>query len=157
MTKLRVTGASAEADVEVRTYLEGLAHERLVDLVLELASADELALARLRLDAAKAVSGPPPFRAFLDAIDGAFETDDYVSYREAYDYAERIREVTGAVRGMLDDGEPEAVIELCEHALERAEDAFGSVDDSDGCLVEIAAELQELHLAEVYCDPASLW
>ena len=139
--------AAVEADVDVRTYLEGLAHERLVDLVLELASADELALARLRLDAAKAVSGPPPFRAFLDAIDGAFETDDYVSYREAYDYAERIREVIGAVRGMLEDGEPEAVIELCEHALERAEDAVGSVDDSDGCLVEIAAELQELHLA----------
>ena len=38
--------------------------------------------------------------------------------------------MTGAVRGMLDDREAEAVIELCEHALERAEDAIGSVDDS---------------------------
>jgi uncharacterized Zn finger protein len=94
-----------DAEVDVRAYLEGLGHERLVDLVLELAAADELALARLRLDAAKAVSGSPPLRAFLDAIDGAFETDDYVSYREAYDYAARIREVIGAVRGLLDDGE----------------------------------------------------
>ncbi len=124
----------------MRTYLEGLGHEQLVELVLEIASADERTLARLRLDAARAVSGPPPLRAFLDAIDDAFATDDYVSYREAYDYAERIREVIGAVRGMLDDGEPEAMIELCEHALERAEDAVGSVDDSDGCLGDIAAE-----------------
>ncbi|HUZ09101.1 MAG TPA: SWIM zinc finger family protein [Acidimicrobiales bacterium] len=148
-----------EADVDVRTYLEGLGNERLVDLVLELAAADELALARLRLDAAKAVAGPPPLRAFLDAIDNAFETDDYVSYREAYDYAERIREVIGAVRGLLDDGDAEAVIELCEHALERAEDAVGSVDDSNGCLGEIAAELQELHLAackKARPDPVAL-
>ena len=136
-----------ESHVDVRAYLEGLGHERLVDLVLELAAADELALARLRLDAATAVSGPPPLRAFLDAIDGAFATDDYVSYREAYDYAERIGEVIVAVRGLLDDGEAEAVITLCEHALERAEDAIGSVDDSNGCLGGIAAELQELHLA----------
>ena len=148
-----------DAEVEVRTYLEGLGHERLVDLMLELAAADELALARLRLEAAKAVAGPPPLRAFLDAIDDAFETDDYVSYREAYDYAARIREVIGAVRGLLDDGEAEAVIELCEHALERAEDAIGSVDDSDGCLGEIAAELQELHLAackKARPDPVAL-
>jgi len=148
-----------EADVDVRAYLEGLAHERLVDLVVELAAADELAFARLRLDAAKADSGPPPLRAFLDAIDGAFETDDYVSYREAYDYAARIREVIGAVRALLDDGEAEAVITLCEHALERAEDAIGSVDDSDGCLGDIAAELQELHLTackKARPDPVAL-
>ncbi len=148
-----------DAEVDVRTYLEGLGHERLVDLVLELAAADELAVARLRLDAAKASSGPPPLRAFLDAIDGAFETDDYVSYREAYDYAARIREVIGAVRGLLHDGEAEAVIALCEHALERTEDATGSVDDSNGCLGDIAAELQELHLAackKARPDPVAL-
>lgn len=141
------TQPDVESHVDVRAYLEGLAHERLENLVLELTSADELALARLRLDAAKAASGPPPLRAFLDAIDGAFETDDSVSYREAYDYAARIREVIVAVRSLLDDGEAEAVMELCEHALERAEDAVGSVDDSNGCLGDIAAELQELHLA----------
>ncbi|MHB1823564.1 MAG: SWIM zinc finger family protein [Acidimicrobiales bacterium] len=148
-----------ESHVDVQAFLEGLGHERLVDLMLELAAADELALARLRLEAAKAVAGPPPLRAFLDAIDDAFETDDYVSYREAYDYAARIREVIGAVRGLLDDGEAEAVIELCEHALERAEDAIGSVDDSNGCLGDIAAELQELHLAackKARPDPVAL-
>ena len=148
-----------ESHVDVQAFLEGLGHERLVNLVLELAAADELALARLRLEAAKAVAGPPPLRAFLDAIDDAFETDDYVSYREAYDYAERIGEVILAVRGLLDDGEAEAVIDLCEHALERAEDAIGSVDDSNGCLGDIAAELQELHLAackKARPDPVAL-
>jgi uncharacterized Zn finger protein len=147
------------AEVDVRAFLEGLGHERLVDLVLELAAADELALARLRLEAAKAVPGPPPLRTFLDAIDDAFETDGYVSYREAYDYAARIHEVIGAVRDLLGDGEAEAVITLCEHALERAEDAIGSVDDSNGCLGGITAELQELHLAackKARPDPVAL-
>ena len=81
-------GPHVEPQVDVRAYLEGLEHEQLVELVLEIASADERTLARLRLDAARAVSGPPPLRAFLDAINDAFATDDYVSYREAYDYAE---------------------------------------------------------------------
>ncbi len=144
----------AEAVVDVRAYLESLGRERLVELVAELAAVDELATARLRLDAAKAISSPAPLRVFFDAIDNAFETDDYVSYREAYDYAARIREVIGAVRGLLAGGEAEAVVTLCEHALERAEDAIDAVDDSDGCLGEIAAELQELHLAA--CKKARL-
>ena len=61
-------GPKVEPQVDVRAYLEGLEHERLVDLVLEIASADELALARLRLDAAKAVSGPPPLRVRIPVI-----------------------------------------------------------------------------------------
>ena len=72
-------GPNVEAQVDVRAYLEGLGHEQLVELVLALAASDEPALARVRLDAAKAVSCPPPLRAFLGAIDDAFATDDYVS------------------------------------------------------------------------------
>jgi len=169
--KHAVAGALAAADsrsvrtpkvepgVDVRAYLQGLAHERLVEHVLELATVDELAIARLRLDAARAIPGPPLLQIFLDMIDDAFETDDYVSYREVYDYAERIREVICAVRSMLDDGEAEAVITLCERALERAEDAFGAVDDSNGYIGDIAAEIQELHLAackKAHPDPVAL-
>ena len=47
-----------EPPVDLRAYLDGLARERLVDLVLELADANELASARLRLEAARTVPGP---------------------------------------------------------------------------------------------------
>lgn len=63
------------------------------------------------------------------------------------------------MRGLLAGGEAEAAVTLCEHALERAEEVIDSVDDSYGCLGDIAAELQELHLAackKAHPDPVVL-
>lgn len=79
----------AAAAVDVAAYVRELDHERLVELVCGLAANDELLDARLRLDAARALTGAtsPPLRPFKDAIDAAFVTGDYVDYRHAYDYA----------------------------------------------------------------------
>jgi uncharacterized Zn finger protein len=148
-----------EPPVDLRAYLDGLARERLVDLVLELADANELASARLRLEAARTVPGPLPLRAFTEAIDEAFATEGFISYREAYAYAEGIDAVIASLRDLLRDGHAVAVIALTEHALKEAEEAVGSVDDSDGHLGEIAAELQSLHLeacAQAHPDPVVL-
>ena len=156
---LIVTGPEAggepdeEPPVDLGAYLQGLPHDRLVELVLELASA------RLRLEAARATSGPVPLRSFTGAIDEAFATGGFVPYREAYAYAEGIGVVVDSLRELLRDGHAEAVIALTEHALREAEGALGSVDDSDGHLGGIAEELKELHLkacARVRPDPVQL-
>lgn len=134
--------------IDVVAYLRGLDHERLVELVCELAANDELLVARLRLDAvrADARSATPPLRAFKDAIDTAFVTGDYVDYRDAYDYSRNIDSVLDSLEALLDDGHAGAVVELCEHALVRLEDAVGYVDDSDGWLGSIAERIGDLHL-----------
>jgi len=93
---------------------------------------------RLRLEAARTVPGPLPLRAFTDAIDEAFATEGFVSYREAYAYAEGIDAVIAPLRDLLRDGTPWRSSPH-EHALQEAEEAVGSVDDSDGHLGEIAA------------------
>ncbi len=124
----------AAAGVDVHSHLAGLEHGRLVDLVLELASTNELAEGRLRLAAARADSGPPPIQALADAIGEAFATDGFVSCRGADAYAERIHDMIDALQGLLDDGQAPAVMRLAEHALKRAQDALGDVDDSAGQL-----------------------
>lgn len=148
-----------EPEVDVQGYLQGLSHSRLVALVIELAGADERTATRLRLAAAVSPVGHPSLRPFEDAIDDAFEVDDFVSFRESYSYAERISEVVELMRRLLADGHAEAVIILCERALEQAEGIVGTIDDSDGLLGGISAELQELHLAackKVRPDPIAL-
>ena len=135
-----------EPPVDLRVYLSRLDQGKLVDLLLERAKDDELFEARLRMDAARADSGPISTTAFRQAIDQAFVTHDYVDYRDMYDYASNVHAVVDTLRGLLADGQADAVIELTEHALDRAEDAVGYVDDSDGYLGGIAEDLQSLHL-----------
>ena len=135
-----------EEPIDLGAHLRGLPHERLGELVLELADTNELAWARLRLEAARGASGPVPLRAFTEAIDEAFASGGFVPYLEAQAYAEGVGVVVDSLRELLHAGHAEAVITLTEHALREAEGALGSIDDSDGHLGGIAEELQALHL-----------
>lgn len=135
----------AEAVLDIRAYLGGLDHEALVELLVERAAEDEHFDARLRMSAARAIEAAPPIAVFRHALDEAFVVGDYVGYREMYGYATNIESVLDSLRELLDDGQAEAVIALAEHAVDRAEDAVGYVDDSDGWMSTIAERLQELH------------
>src|SRR5207302_1949905 len=50
-----------------------------------------------------------------------------------------------SIQDLLDAGHGEAVVQLCEHALEALEDAMGRVDDSDGYMASIRDHLVTLH------------
>ena len=153
------SGQRAEAAIDVRGYLEGLDHRALVDLLVERAADDDIFDARLRMEAARATAGPPQLGVFRHAIDEAFMVNGYVGYREMYDYATNINAVLDSLQDLLDDGHAEAVVALAEHAIDRAEDAVGYVDDSDGWMSGIAERLQDLHraaCAAAHSDPVTL-
>jgi len=151
--------ARAEAVIDVRAYLESLEHRVLVDLLVERAAEHDIFDARLRMDAARASGAPTNLAVFRHAVDEAFVVHDYVGYREMYDYASNINSVLDSLQDLLTDGHAEAVIALAEHAIDRAEDAAGYVDDSDGWMSTIAERLQELHrdaCLAVKPDPVAL-
>ena len=139
-------GQGAEAVIDIRAYLAGLDHDALVELLVDRAAEDDVFDARLRMSAARTRVGPPPIAVFRHALDEAFIVRDYVDYRGMYDYASTIDSALDSLRELLDDGHAAAVITLAEHAIDRAEDALGYVDDSDGYMSGIAERLQELHL-----------
>lgn len=135
-----------EAVIDVRAYLQGLDPEALVDLLVERANEDDIFDARLRMSAARATTtGAPPVAVYRNVIDEAFVVGDYVGYREMYEYSSNIDAVLDSLQDLLSDGHAEAVITLAEHAIDRAEDAIGYVDDSDGWMSGIAERLRELH------------
>jgi tetratricopeptide (TPR) repeat protein len=63
------------------------------------------------------------------------------------DFARRVHDAIDVLRVLLESGQAEAVVALAERALDRADKASARVDDSDGYLGGIAADLAELHLA----------
>jgi hypothetical protein len=83
--------------------------------------------------------------AYRRAIDVAVESDGFVDYRNAYEYASDIEAVIDSVEELLKEGYAAEVLELAEHALNAVEEAMGSVDDSDGHMGGILARLQGLH------------
>lgn len=131
---------------EVRAWLERQTKDALVALLLEHAKTDERLERHLALSVAKETRGGVNLATFERALDDALSQDDFIGYREMYDYSQGIDEVVDSIEGLLQAGHAAEVIALAETALARVEGAMGSVDDSDGCMGSILERLQGLHL-----------
>jgi hypothetical protein len=136
----------AFGEADVRAYLSRLDKEELVSLLLEQADGDERLHRRLTLQAARATSGTAPSSAWKGALADALGTDDFIEFREAYDYACGIEEVIETLEDFLRDGQAAKVIGLAEHGIAELERSLEHVDDSDGWLGGLLDRLQELHL-----------
>ena len=152
--KTRAPGSGTPRDrprpitmTDVRAYLDAQDHGTLVDMILAQADDDERLRQRLLTRTAMAATAGADAGQIRRAIDQAVRVHGFVDYAGAYDYARGIHDTVDLVEGLLRDGQPAAVIELCEHALRRVEPAIESVDDSDGELGGLLERLQELHLA----------
>jgi uncharacterized Zn finger protein len=146
----RAERTASREPAELRAYVAGLDSERLVDLVVEAASGDWRLRERFLAQAAAATGAGLDITAWRRRLDDAFSVGDfedgYVRYQEAEGWAEDVRDALDGLEELLDGGWTDAVAELSEHAHRLAERSIGSVDDSDGCLVDIAERIGDLHL-----------
>ena len=157
------SGKSDRTDIvtkdDVRAYLKVQDKGTLVDLLLKHAAQDERLGQRLFLKTAKNTAKGLNLASYRRAIDEAVEPEGFVSYRDAYSYAQGIDEVIDSIEELLKEGNPVAVVDLAEYALDSVESATGSIDDSDGHMGGILERLQELHLKackKAKPDPESL-
>lgn len=135
------------------SYVDGLTHDRLVEIVLEQSDSD-WAL-RERLDAeARAVEGDgPDLASWRRRIDSAFAPyGDFVPYSETNRWASSILDVIDGLAGLASAGHGDAVIVLTEQGHRCNEAAIQYIDDSDGWITDIEWRLAELHLAA--CESA---
>ncbi|MBI3015060.1 MAG: hypothetical protein HYY65_08400 [Candidatus Tectomicrobia bacterium] len=115
-------------------------------MLMKQAMEDDRLRQSLLLKAAKKSPKGLDTAAYRAAIEEAIDIGEFIDYRGAYDYARGIGEAVDSVEELLKEGHNVEVIELAEHALAAAEDAMGSVDDSDGLMGGILERLQEIHL-----------
>ncbi len=132
---------------DVRIYLRRQTKDVLVEWVMEQAVNDDRLRRQLLMKAAAKVSKGIDVATWRLMIDNAVDADDFIGYREMYDYASGIEEVIDSVEALLKEGHAAEVIEITEHALEAVEEAIHSVDDSDGHMGGLLERLQDLHLS----------
>ncbi|HEY3302879.1 MAG TPA: SWIM zinc finger family protein [Candidatus Binatia bacterium] len=145
--RLSVKGQSPPAVTmdDVRAYLLAQDKKALVDVLVDHATDDDRLRQRLLMKAAKKTSKGLDLTTYRRLIDDALDWGGFVDYRSAYEYASGIESAIDSVEELLKEGHAAAVVELMEHALKAAEEAMGSVDDSDGYMGGILERLQDLH------------
>ena len=133
--------------------------EALVKMMLDWAKDDDRMRERLILYAARR-SGPDTGAAAVRrAFENAVRVRNFMDYREASGWARGVDDAIDSIEQLLNDGQPAAVIELCESALRLLDDAIQSVDDSDGHFNFLSGRLQDIHYRaclEARPDPVDL-
>ena len=119
--------------------------EQIVATLLEWAGSDDRLRERLVLHAARSSGAEAGVAAVHKAFDKAVQVRGFIHYREMASYARGVEDVIDSIEQLLQDGQPAAVIELCESALRSLVTAMGSVDDSDGHTSDLRDRLQDIH------------
>lgn len=143
--------AATPTDVEsdpVFALLLGLDQGELAHLVYDAATRDKRTAQRLEALVAASVGKPKvDVKQWRKMITAAFgRPSHFVDYYEAPRWAEGVNGVLQDLRGLLDDGQAEAVVTLAEYAFERADKATQYVDSSDGWFEGISYDIADVHL-----------
>ena len=133
--------------------------DTLVRMVLDWAKDDDRLRERLILYAARRVGPDTNAAAVRRAFEKAVRVRDFVPYREAPGWARGVADAIDSVEHLLNDGQANATIEVCESGLKSLLGAIQAVDDSDGHFGELRDRLQDIHYRaceEARPNPAEL-
>ena len=117
---------------DARKVLLAQSKEEIVAAVVEWAKTDDRLRERLILHAARRSGAETGLAAVQKTFEKAVRVRRFIHYREMASYARGVDDAIDSIEQLLQDGQPAAVIELCESALRWLIEAMGSVDDSDG-------------------------
>lgn len=129
-------------------WLSGLSKDELLALVQEQIGEDRQLRRRLELRAASARGDLAAVRARIrDLLDiGPFAQYGYVEYADARAYADQAGQAVSAIGALTGSGRADDAITLAREAMKLLADAVESVDDSDGWLGQVGADLASVHL-----------
>lgn len=156
--QIEVEGSGALA--RIRDQLKAKGIDALVEMILGLAEQDTALFHKLDMAVAtthgddKAVE--PRLRR---AIDDATRIRGYVGYREARGWAAGVDEALEAVADLVPAGRARIALTLANRAIDRIQQAFESIDDSDGHWGALLHHAGEVHLAAASAarpDPVTL-
>lgn len=144
---------------DIRGWLQTQDISVLADLLMEQAIDDQRLYGQLKLQVASDIGGDTNISIIQKALKEAILPGYFINYQAAYGYASNVEIALDSVETLLKDDQAEAVIQLTEFALRKAEEALDSMDDSDGHMRNIFERLQTLHLdacSQAKPDPEAL-
>ncbi|MFF4790755.1 SWIM zinc finger domain-containing protein [Streptomyces sp. NPDC001276] len=140
--------AAREHAQDLDGWLSALSKEELLTLLREQIDEDRKLRRRLELRAASTRGDLAAVRARIrDLLDiGPFAQYGYVEYADAGAYADQAGQAVSAIRALTGSGRAADAITLAREAMRLLAEAVESVDDSDGWLGQIGADLADAHL-----------
>ncbi len=144
--KPRKKGRKEITSEDIHAWLQTQDSVLLADLLMEQAIDDERLYRQLILKVADNIGGDTNISIVQAALKETILPGYFIDYHAAYNYADNVQAAIDSVETLLKDGQAEAVIQLTEFALYKAEEALQTIDDSDGHMSFIFERLQALHL-----------
>ncbi|MFE0509510.1 SWIM zinc finger domain-containing protein [Streptomyces sp. NPDC058964] len=140
--------AARERAQDLDGWLSAMSKDELLALLREQIDEDRQLRRRLELRAASVRGDLAAVRARIrDLLDaGPFAQYGYVAYTDARAYAGQAGQAASAIRALTGSGRATDAITLAREAMRLLAEAVESVDDSDGRLGQIGADLADLHL-----------
>ncbi len=138
-------------DEQIREYLETLDESALRRWLIEAADRDRGIRDKLLFSAKATARGD--VASLKSVVRQATRVSGFVDWREAGDYVDRLADLAQMLEARIADGDPK-LVEIIEQAIAQAEEALGSIDDSDGSVMPAIMELREVH--ERACNNVSL-
>ncbi|MGW1282213.1 SWIM zinc finger family protein [Streptomyces sp. NPDC002586] len=140
--------AARERAQDLDGWLSALSKDELLAVLREQIEQDRQLRRRLELRAASVRGDLAAVRARIrDLLDiGPFAQYGYVEYADARAYADQAGQAVSAIRTLTGSGRAADAITLARKAMRLLAEAVESVDDSDGWLGQIGADLADAHL-----------
>lgn len=143
----RLRESARDRTRDLGTWLSGLSREDLLTLVRDEMDEDRQLRRRLELRATCARGDLAGIRSqvrqLLDI--GPFATYGYVEYADARAYAHQAGQVVSAIRSLAASDRPADAMALAREAIGLLAGAAECVDDSDGGLGQVGADLADAH------------
>jgi hypothetical protein len=146
-------GDDAEAEVtgalaRIRQHLRGQDLDALIDMVVGVAERDPALFRQLDMAATAAHADDKTLIARLSkAIDRVTRTEGYVHYREAAAWAAGVDAALDSIAQLAATGRGAPALDLVERAIDRIEQVFEEIDDSDGHWGALLHRCRDIHLA----------
>lgn len=159
LVALGLTAIAQEADLPLRresardrargldVWLSGLSREELLAVVGDEIAEDRQLRRRLELRAASARGDLAGVRSRVrELLDiGPFAQYGHVAYADARAYADQARQAVFAIRSLTGSGRAADAVALAQEAIGLLAGVAESVDDSDGWLGQMGADLADTH------------
>ncbi|MES2739721.1 MAG: hypothetical protein V4754_02035 [Pseudomonadota bacterium] len=131
---------------DIHLYLRGLNPGQLTAIIVGAAKHDEELYRALLIKADRSADGRNVATTLRQAIEHAVFIDHAADWREAGAVADKLHRIVDSLEQLMQPSSALMLVELTEFAIERIEQALAHLDDSDGEIAPIVAQLGELHL-----------
>ena len=146
---------TAERDAVINTWLDGMSHGELRNLLGEILDSHPDIRNRIAARAATAAGDVEDMRASIaDLLDtSGFGPYGYVTYENVPRYVAQADEVVAQITALIDGGRGRLAVMLAAGAMELLTEAIGHIDDSSGRIMAVMDRLADVHLVACRAAP----